>query len=302
MDKSRFRRVMDALAEMGADQMLITDPKSIFYLTGYDNFPHERFMGLLLKRTGENVFFLNNLFMPPEEEDTARVWYSDTDPVMDMVAEHIDHSSVLGVDKDIKARFLLPLMEKGAAAGFINSSLAVDTTRGIKDDDEKAKMRRASQINDAAMAEFRALVKEGVTEKEIEEQMLDIYLKLGAEGFSFDPIVSFGANAADPHHSPDGTVLRKGDVVLFDVGCIADGYCSDMTRTIFMGCILEEIKPVYDLVLKNQNNVLEEMRNNCSIKMITRGVEDSFKFNNYTLIHALRTWRWIRYTRNTNYK
>lgn len=60
-----------------------------------------------------------------------------------------------------------------------------------------------------------------------------------------------------------------------------------MTRTIFMGCMLEKIKPVYDLVLKNQEYVIEELRNNYSIKTISRSVDNSFKVNNYNLIHAL---------------
>lgn len=60
-----------------------------------------------------------------------------------------------------------------------------------------------------------------------------------------------------------------------------------MTRTIFMGCILEEIKPVYDLVLKNQKYVLNEMRSNYNIKTLSKTVESSFKANNYNLIHAL---------------
>lgn len=71
------------------------------------------------------------------------------------------------------------------------------------------------------------------------------------------------------------------------MGCKYKGYCSDMTRTIFMGCILEEIKPVYDLVLKNQKYVLNEMRSNYNIKTLSKSVESSFKANNYNLIHAL---------------
>ena len=71
------------------------------------------------------------------------------------------------------------------------------------------------------------------------------------------------------------------------MGCKYKGYCSDMTRTIFMGCILEEIKPVYDLVLKNQKYVLNEMRSNYNIKTLSKTVESSFKANNYNLIHAL---------------
>lgn len=79
-------------------------------------------------------------------------------------------------------------------------------------------MRASSAANDAVMTDAIKLVHEGVTEHEIADQMLGLYRKHGCEGFSFPPIVSFGANAGDPHHEPDDTVLKRGDVVLFDIG------------------------------------------------------------------------------------
>lgn len=248
MKENRVSRIMDALKGMGASQMLIVDPMSIYYLTGVYNEPHERFFALLLREDGKHAFFLNKLFSVHEDVGVEKVWYSDTDPVMEIVAEYIDKDAVLGVDKDIKARFLLPLIEMNAAAGFINSSLAVDLTRGVKDEEEQEKMRVSSHINDMAMAEFKKLVHEGVTEKEIADQMLKIYKDLGADGFSFEPLVAFGANAADPHHGPDDTVLKEGDVVLFDVGCIKDGYCSDMTRSFYYKSVTDEHKFIYEAV------------------------------------------------------
>jgi Xaa-Pro dipeptidase len=160
----------------------------------------------------------------------------------------VDGEAVLGVDKDIKARFLLPLMEMQAAKGFVNTSLAVDNTRGIKDAEEQEKMRVASDLNDQAMAVFKTLIRQGVTEKEVADQMLKIYQDLGADGFSFEPLVAFGPNAADPHHGPDNTVLKEGDVILFDVGCIKDGYCSDMTRSFYYRTITDTHREVYETV------------------------------------------------------
>ena len=109
-------------------------------------------------------------------------------------------------------------------------------------------MRAASATNDQAMARFRELVHEGATEREIADKLEGIYRELGASGHSFDPIVSFGANAADPHHMPDDTKLKAGDVVLFDVGCRQDEYCSDMTRTFFWGEPTAKQREVYELV------------------------------------------------------
>ncbi|MBR2852310.1 MAG: aminopeptidase P family protein [Anaerotignum sp.] len=248
MKENRVERIMEDLQGMGVSQMLIVDPMSIYYLTGVYNDPHERFYGLLLRADGKHAYFLNNLFSIPQEVGVEKVWYFDTDPVMEIVARYVDKTSPLGVDKDLKARFLLPLMEMQAATGFVNTSLAVDTVRGVKDAEEQEKMRVSSHINDMAMAEFKNLIHAGVTEKEVAEQMLKIYLDLGADGFSFEPLVAFGANAADPHHGPDDTVLKEGDVVLFDVGCIKDGYCSDMTRSFFFKMVNEKSREVYETV------------------------------------------------------
>lgn len=246
MKEQRVERILKALEEQGLSQMLIVDPLSIYYLTEYSNDPYERFFGLLLRKDGQHVLFLNKLFYAPENSGVKEVWFSDTDPVAEVVAPYLMRDAVLGVDKELTARFLLPLMEKKAAAGFVNSSLAVDKTRGVKDAEEQEKMRRASDINDAAMAKFRSLVHEGVTEREIADQMLQIYQDLGAEGFSFTPLVAFGANAADPHHEPDDTVLKEGDCVLFDVGCVKDHYCSDMPRTFYYKSVSEHCREVYE--------------------------------------------------------
>lgn len=248
MKENRVERIMAALGEMGVSQMLIIDPMSIYYLTGVYNDPHERFYGLLLRADGKHAYFLNNLFSIPQDVGVEKVWYSDTDPAMEIVARYLDSTAPLGVDKDLKARFLLPLMEMKAATGFVNTSLAIDTVRGIKDEEEQEKMRVSSHINDMAMVEFKKLIHAGVTEKEVAEQMLKIYLDLGADGFSFEPLVAFGPNAADPHHGPDDTVLKAGDVVLFDVGCIKDGYCSDMTRSFYYKTVSEEHKNIYNIV------------------------------------------------------
>ena len=251
MNEARANRILAALKEQGVDQMLITDPMSICYLTGISMAPIERFYALLLKADGHHYYFLNHLFNVPGDVGVEKVWYSDTDPVPEIVAARLDKNAVLGVDKDLKARFLLPLMEMKAAAGFVNGSLAVDITRGVKDTEEQKKMRISSAINDKAMAKFKGLIHEGVSEKEVADQMLQIYLDLGADGYSFEPLVAFGANAADPHH---------GDCVLFDVGCIKDGYCSDMTRTFYFKTVSDAHREVYETTKASNETAISKIR------------------------------------------
>ncbi|WP_080801649.1 M24 family metallopeptidase [Arabiibacter massiliensis] len=248
MFEERLETVMDNLAARGLSQMLVCDPRSIQYLVGAYVEPGERFLGLVLRAGEQPTLVLNELFAVPADLLCRVASYRDGGDPLALVADALDAAAALGCDKNLAARFLLPLMERDAASGFQLASEAVDDARAHKDDAERAAMRAASATNDAAMARFRELVREGVTEAEVAGQLEGIYRELGAQGHSFSPIVSFGANAADPHHEPDGTRLAPGDVVLFDVGCRQDEYCADMTRTFVFGEPTERQREVHDAV------------------------------------------------------
>ncbi len=247
MNEARLQRVRENLAELGLSQALICDPLSIYYLTGYLTQPFERFFGLLVGEGGATLF-CNRLFPDASGCGAEVVCFDDTDDPVALVAGRIDGAERLGVDKDLAARWLVPLLERGVVTDVALASAAVDAARSIKDDEERELMRRASAANDEAMGWLRSQVRSGKSDLEIAEGLLGVYRELGAEGFSFDPIVSFGANAADPHHEPDGTRGREGDVVLFDVGCLQAGYCSDMTRCFFLGEPDARAREVYELV------------------------------------------------------
>lgn len=249
VDEARIARVMDGLqATHPGAQLLVTDPWSIFYLTGFYAEMYERFSGVLL-RPGTSPVIFDNALYPIDEYDNAEVVvFSDTDDLASVLMGRIDRSAPLGIDAQMRSGFLMPLIERAAASSFFLGSDAVADTRAHKDGRERELMRASSRINDAVMAELPALVHKGVSEHEIAAQMLDIYRAHGAQGFSFTPIVSFGANAANPHHEPDDTRLCDGQVVLFDIGGQYEGYCSDMTRTFFWGEPDEESRRIYDVV------------------------------------------------------
>ena len=109
-------------------------------------------------------------------------------------------------------------------------------------------MREASRIKLAVNETAKHYIKAGMTERQVAEFIVARFRAHGCEGPSFTTIVSFGANAADPHHEPDDSVLYEGDCVLFDMGCEKDRYCSDMTRTWFCGQPTEKQAAVHELV------------------------------------------------------
>ena len=147
--------------------------------------------------------------------------------------------------------------------------------------------RKACKLTDDCFEYLTKYIKVGQTEKEIALEIEKYFRLNGADGVSFDPIVASGKNSSKPHAIPTDKKIDLGDVITLDFGCKYEGYCSDMTRTIFVGYIPEEVKKVYDLVLKNQLQTAKELKEGANIKQITKMVENDFKLNGYELVHSL---------------
>ncbi|WP_210116736.1 M24 family metallopeptidase [Treponema parvum] len=245
--QSRIDKVLEGMKKMKLDGLIVSDPKSIRYLTGIYNEPYERLFVLYLSADKNHVFFLNKLFNV-DQKKIREVWTCDTDDVMKIMASNIAKNGLIGVDKVWPARFLIPLCELTPDAKFLLGSDCVDDARACKDAEEQRIMKEASRINDVCIERGAAFVREGVTEKEVAEYIEAQFKAEGASGTSFSTIVSFGKNAADPHHEPDDTVVKEGDCVLIDMGCVKDGYCSDMTRTFFYKTAPDKFTKIHDLV------------------------------------------------------
>ncbi|MBQ8917570.1 MAG: aminopeptidase P family N-terminal domain-containing protein, partial [Oscillospiraceae bacterium] len=163
MYEDRIRRVLEALEQMGLEQMIVSDPDSIWYLTGYYVHPFERLFALYLRRDGKHKFFLNKLF-PVPQVDFEQIWFSDTDDYYAIMADNVDGTKPMGIDKDWAARFLLSLQNSHPGMKCVESSDCVDNARACKDEVEQNLMRARSAINDRVMLKVEAYIKEGMTE------------------------------------------------------------------------------------------------------------------------------------------
>ena len=246
MEYQRIERVLKKMEERGLRQMIVSDPLGIRYLTGVDIQPMERLLALYLCRD-RCTLFLNRMFQVPET-GLLEVWIRDDEDPIAPIAAVVDPAEILGVDRKWPARFLLPLMERCPGLRCTVASDCVDEVRAVKDREEQEKMAAASALNDRCLAELKAWFHAGMTERDCAEKITALYRKYGASGVSFPPIVAFGANAADPHHASGDAVIREGECVLVDTGCVLDGYCSDMTRTYYYRTATERDRMLHDLV------------------------------------------------------
>lgn len=252
LNQNRVNRVIERMNKRGLDHLLVTEPETIDYLIGYLNYPHERTYVMVLGADGKHMLFFNQLFFVDQELGMPITWFSDADDSLALIADYLKDAKHIGVDKNMPARWLVPLENK-LNATFVVGSDCIDLVRGVKDPKEQELMIKASAINDEAMAYMKETLALGkYSEKEMDPLLLSFYKSKGATAHSFEPIVGYGENGANPHHMNDGTKVKPGDSIIVDQGCIYEGYCSDMTRTFFYKEVSEKQKEVYNLVLKAQ--------------------------------------------------
>ena len=140
----------------------------------------------------------------------------------------------------------------GNKVRYLPLDQAPEVLRQVKTAAEVAAIRAACDITSRAFEQVLPHIHEGMTEKELRIELDFIQLKLGAQGNSFDTIIASGVNGSLCHAIPTDKKLEKGDMITMDFGCKVGGYCSDMTRTVALGQPSDEMKRVYDTVLRAQ--------------------------------------------------
>ena len=169
---------------------------------------------------------------------------------------------------------------------FVETEYIIEKQRMIKDEDELSNLVKACNITDECFKYILNYIKPGMTEKQIAKEIEEYYQER-TDGISFDTIVASGENSSKPHAVPTDRKIQDNDIITIDMGCKVNGYCSDMTRTFFVGEPNDEMKKVYDLVLKNQKFVLEQYKDGANTRQLTKMVENDFKLNGHDLIHSL---------------
>lgn len=144
-------------------------------------------------------------------------------------------------------------LEEKLNAALIPYNEKIHSFRAVKEPWELDRIRTAQQITDRAFAEVLGRIQLGMTEKQLEAELVYCLLKNGAQGMSFDPIVVSGPNTSMPHGVAGDRKISRGDFITMDFGAMYRGYCADMTRTVAVGYATEEMKKVYETVLEAQN-------------------------------------------------
>ena len=160
--------------------------------------------------------------------------------------------STLGFEEGYLTVAELQGFEKGLKAKLTPCGEKINSFRAVKEPWELERLRKAQVITDKAFSEVLTRIRVGMTEKELQAELIYCLYKNGGEGLSFDPIVVSGPNTSLPHGVAGDREICEGDFITLDFGAIYGGYCADMTRTVAVGFVTEEMRKVYDTVLAAQ--------------------------------------------------
>ena len=142
--------------------------------------------------------------------------------------------------------------EKNLKAELLPFNAKINGFRSVKEAWELDRVRKAQEITDKAFSEVLGRIKVGMSELELQAELIYCLYKNGGQGLAFDPIVVSGPNTSLPHGVAGERKIQEGDFVTMDFGALYQGYCADMTRTVAVGYATEEMKKVYDTVLQAQ--------------------------------------------------
>jgi Xaa-Pro aminopeptidase len=251
---------MDALADFfnQVDAVLISSHAHISFLTGYSNFSKDEREAYLLitpaqkyiltdARYSEAVKSLDNFQLLEISGQTSM-----KDHLEKMIKKH--QIKVIGVEG-----YSLTVEELHRFEKVVDQikEINIGDIRSIKTDSEIQKITQACRLGDKVFKLLLKKIRPGLTEKKL-AQMLELYVKKEEVDLSFETIVAFGAHSSVPHHQTGNTKLeREGEFILLDFGTRVENYCSDMTRTIFLGKASAKQRKIYQTVLAAQGKAAE---------------------------------------------
>ncbi len=258
------------MREAGIDALAIVPGANLRYLTGMALYPSERLTLLLLAADGSAPVMVlpamdaaraRTAIQSTEGRDATVHLYTwnDAEGPTDALRQAVAHlfragaassAPTLAVEHTAMRVFELhALQDTLPGLRTVDAAPLLAPLRMVKDQDELAAMARAVAIIETALRETLPHIKPGKTEQQVAALWSQQIMAAGAEGESFPCMVASGPNSANPHHHNSERVLQAGDLIILDGGAVAEGYASDITRTVALGTPSPQASTIYNLVL-----------------------------------------------------
>jgi len=267
------------LEEKELEGILFFSPENLRYLSGFTGGE-----GVLLALKGKRVLLVDFRYLEQAQEEVSGSEVQRLEGGMKGVAQALRRFDLRRVGLEAQGLSLAGygrLAEEAQGVEFVPLDRDLEALRRRKGPEEVERIRRAVEMAEGALKEVLEMIRPGVKESEVALELEFRMRRLGSEGVAFDPIVASGPRSALPHAKPSLREIREGDVVIVDFGARFDGYCSDETRTFFVGRPEEELRKVYRVVKEAHDRALEAIKPGVPLKEIDRRARDHIKEAGY---------------------
>lgn len=279
---SKLNIIQRYLNEHKVDAAFITTPDNVFYVSGFRSEPHERLLGVMVFKDAE-PFVICPLMEVPDVKSAGWshdiVGHEDTEDAWDVVlnavkARNLSLDSISIEKSHLTVERLERMEEIFEGVKFSNLDDQLNRMRVIKDEDELDNLRKAAELADYAIEVGCREIAEGKTELEILMAIEFEMKKKGVQKMAFDTMVLSGPKTASPHGVPGDRKIQKGDFILFDLGVVYNGYCSDITRTVAFGEPTEAQREIYETVRLAEETAVEKVRPGVTAKELDKAARD----------------------------
>ncbi|MFA9558736.1 M24 family metallopeptidase [Evansella sp. AB-rgal1] len=288
MTTNRTTKMKQWLQENEIDVLLCQTRANVYYLTGFDTDPHERLVATFIFQDAKPFIICPNMEVNQVKElyqDGEIIGYSDTEDPFEKIKDACEVRKVTvkkaAVENSISWERMKRIQNSFPGLELIEADEPILSQRIVKTEEEIAILREAAKLADFGVEIGVKTLSEGITETEVVAKIEYELKKKGVREMSFSTMVLFGEKGGDPHGKPGNRKLKKGDSVLFDLGVIWKGYCSDITRTVFFDHVTKRDQEVYEIVLLAQNAALEKCKKDNSISLLDRAARDIISENGF---------------------
>lgn len=277
---NRLNSIRRKMASTDIDAVLVTKRVNYMYLSGFTGTAAILFISRERAVLLTDFRYVEQAAMQAPDYEIIR-YVSDQFGEINKLLESERIKRLAFEDCHLSYKLYMEYSEKLKTDGFVPLGGMIEGLRCIKDQTEIGLIRKAVDIADEVFTHILGFIKPGTTELDIADEIEHYMKRLGAEGPSFETIVASGKRASMPHGVASEKKLEHGDVVTLDYGAIYKGYCSDITRTIFIGKPDEELEKIYGIVLEANRKGLEAVKSGILAKEADQAARDFIKEAGY---------------------
>jgi Xaa-Pro aminopeptidase len=255
---SRLEALRRSLPDVGVDTILVTQPENCRYLSSFTGSAGYLFISARAARLATDSRYFEQVQRQAPDFELVRIEQRFTDLLPDLLADL--GTGRLGFEAGHVTVDQHDTWRAAAAVEWVPIKGTVEKLRAVKAGEEIDAIRRSAALTDAAFAHLVEVIEPGMTERQAAWEMEAFMRERGASKVAFDLIVAAGPNGAMAHHRPGDRVITEGDPIVIDIGCVVEGYCSDMTRTVCLGKPKPKYLDVWQIVLDAQETAVAAIR------------------------------------------